>query len=163
MADARGAHRTVEGLESLLTEAQDLLARRTVAAERLSAPRNEFETDMATVSGIRRKPNPRADAQRWNRFDREAAAWAQVREAQTSVDSLTAQLIHARRNAPVPFTTEDLKAATHLRTRYGWREIVKVNTKTVSVATGYSWTDRIPKDQIMEVRRIEKTNEGTAA
>lgn len=154
LAATRRGHHSVEGLEDLLAAAQQKLAGLAAEADRLSAPRNEYETDMATVSGIRRKPSQRAEAQRHGRYDREAAAWEQVRQAQQSVDALTVSLERARSSQPVPFTEADLKAATHLRDRNGWREIVKVNAKTVSVATGYSWTDRVARAAILEVRTV---------
>lgn len=59
-----------------------------------------------------------------------------------------------RRNAPVPFTSEELKAATHVRTMFGWHRIARVSAKSVSVETGYSWTDRYTLDKILEVRKI---------
>lgn len=36
-----------------------------------------------------------------------------------------------------------------ITTRYeGWRRVVRVNRKTVSVETGYSWTDTVPYPKI---------------
>jgi hypothetical protein len=35
----------------------------------------------------------------------------------------------------------------------GWHEVVRVNKMTVTVDTGYSWTNWIPHDRIVEVRR----------
>jgi hypothetical protein len=140
---------------SALDDARAEAARLRAAAEALSKPRNEYETDMATVSGIRRKPAPRADAARWSRFDREAAAWAAVTKADARVKSLEAKADYEAKHgaaSAVPFTQEELRAAVVIRTRYGWRKVAKVNAKTVSVETGYSWTDRIPLEQILEVR-----------
>lgn len=50
------------------------------------------------------------------------------------------------------FTRADLLGATHVRTRYGWHEVVKVNAKSVTVATAYSWTDLVALDKILEIR-----------
>ena len=59
---------------------------------------------------------------------------------------------YAERNKPVPFTTEELQAARAVRTSVGWHRVARVNTKTVSVETGYSWNDRYTFDKILEVR-----------
>ena len=58
---------------------------------------------------------------------------------------------YAKRTAPVAFTPEQLKAARTIRTSSGWHRVVKVNAKSVSVWTGYSWTDRYTFDRILEV------------
>ena len=47
---------------------------------------------------------------------------------------------------------EDVKGAKAVRTATGWRIVVRVNKTTVSVATGYSWVDRIEFGRILEVR-----------
>ena len=56
------------------------------------------------------------------------------------------------RTAPVPFTPEQLKTAQVIRTTTGWHRVVKVNAKSVTVATGYSWTDRHELGKILEVK-----------
>lgn len=61
---------------------------------------------------------------------------------------------YAERTAPVPFTFEELKAATHIRTDIGWHKVVRVSAKSVTVETGYSWTDRYTLAKILEVRTI---------
>jgi hypothetical protein len=58
----------------------------------------------------------------------------------------------AIRNTPVPFTDDDYNAARLVRTKLGWHKVAKVNAKSVSVETGYSWTDRIARDKVLEVR-----------
>ena len=58
---------------------------------------------------------------------------------------------HRERTKAVPFTTEELKAARAIRTRSGWHRVARVNTKSVTVETGYSWTDRYTIDKILEV------------
>lgn len=52
----------------------------------------------------------------------------------------------------VRLTIEDIKGAKFVRTSTGWRKVVRVNAKTVSVDSGYSWVDRIDINQIVEVR-----------
>lgn len=72
--------------------------------------------------------------------------------AEEEVRSLRARVGYEKKNAPVPFTTEELKAARAVRTSSGWHRVAKVNAKSVSVETGYSWTDRYTLDKILEVR-----------
>jgi hypothetical protein len=49
-------------------------------------------------------------------------------------------------------TREDVLGATAVRDTYGWHRVAKVNAKSVTVKTGYSWTDRIEFRRILEVR-----------
>lgn len=51
-------------------------------------------------------------------------------------------------------TTADLADATHVHDGYTWRRVVRVNAKTVTVTTAYSWTDRLPIEQIRDHRTI---------
>lgn len=148
MSTPRGPEVVAEKLEKARAEHARLLE----AAEAYSRPRSEYETDMATVSGIRRKPSPRADRQRWARFDREAEMWAKVRRAGEEVKRLEAMLAAAKHNVPVPFTADELKAAKYVRDRFGWHRVVRVNAKSVTVETGYSWTDRLSIESLVEVR-----------
>lgn len=119
--------------------------------EKRLAGRHWSELDSATGSGVRRKPNAKADARRYNGYDRDGAAYAALVEAEKAVRATSAQIATAKRNAPIPFTPDELKAAVLIRTAQGWRKVVKVNAKSVSVATGYSWVDRIPKNDITAV------------
>lgn len=54
----------------------------------------------------------------------------------------------------VRLTRDDLVGATHIRVGRSWRKVSKLNVKSVSVETGYSWTDRIAFDQVLEARTI---------
>ena len=59
----------------------------------------------------------------------------------------------AAEKARPKLTRDDLAGATHVRDRFGWHKVARVNKTTVSVETGYSWVDRIPFDKVLEVRR----------
>lgn len=59
---------------------------------------------------------------------------------------------HRERTKPVPFTADQLKAAKAIRTSSGWHRVVKVNSKSVTVETGYSWTDRYTIEKVLEVK-----------
>jgi len=50
------------------------------------------------------------------------------------------------------FEREDLAGARLVRSHTGWHKVVRVNAKSVSVESGYSWVDRIAIDKILEVR-----------
>ena len=52
----------------------------------------------------------------------------------------------------VKFTRDDLRDAFAVRDQHGWRKVRRVNTKTVSVDSGYSWADLIPMDKILDYR-----------
>jgi hypothetical protein len=54
----------------------------------------------------------------------------------------------------IEFTSDELKAATHIRTDTGWHKVVRVSAKSVTVETGYSWTDRYALGKVLEVRAI---------
>jgi len=54
----------------------------------------------------------------------------------------------------VHLTRDDLLAATYVRTRFGWHKVARVSRTTVSVETGYSWTDKYEFSKILEARTI---------
>jgi hypothetical protein len=108
--------------------------------------------DHGILSGIRRTSTPRQRRHDDAKIERSIdAAMAEVK-AQQEAERAEAKAANAKRNAPVPFTPEELKAARAIRTSSGWHRVARVNTKTVSVETGYSWTDRYPIDKILEVK-----------
>lgn len=81
------------------------------------------------------------------------AAKAEI-AADAAAERAAAKAEYAARTAPVPYTAEQLAAATHIRTATGWHKVVRVSAKSVTVETGYSWTDRHPLARIIEVRAI---------
>lgn len=66
-----------------------------------------------------------------------AAAVASVK-AQEAADMAANIAAYKKRHAPVPFTSEALNAATHVRTTNGWHAVARVNAKSVTVHTAYS-------------------------
>ncbi len=50
-------------------------------------------------------------------------------------------------------TFDDVVGAKYVRDGFRWHKVVRVNAKSVTVETPYSWTDRIALDKIHEVRR----------
>ena len=108
------------------------------------------ETDTATVSGIRRKRNPKADAARYASYDREAAAFAAVAPLEMSVKVLQKRIAERDR---VRLTRDDIVGATAIRTQFGWSRVIRVNNVSVTIPTEWSWTDTVPFDRILEVRK----------
>ena len=53
------------------------------------------------------------------------------------------------------YTAADFKPGDLVKTRFGWRRVVRVNKQSLSVETDYSWTDTVPYD---EVRDSQATN-----
>ena len=72
--------------------------------------------------------------------------------AQVADEHSVARAEYARRIAPVEFTPTQLSTAIAIRTSSGWHRVKKVNAKSVTVETGYSWTDRYTLDRVLEVR-----------
>jgi hypothetical protein len=58
-----------------------------------------------------------------------------------------------REAARTHFTAEELKGAKLVQTSTGWHEVVRVNGKTVTVKTPYSWTDSIAHKKILKVAK----------
>jgi len=95
--------------------------------------------------------------------DIEATITAAVAQQAAQRTADRAEVIAAAkvRNAPVPYTTEQLRAATHIRTRSGWKKVVRVNAKSVTTAgnlfydQNVDWTDRYVLAKVLEVRTIE--------
>jgi hypothetical protein len=80
-----------------------------------------------------------------------ATAKAEIAEQQAE-EFAAAKTAFDKRNTKIPYTPEQYKAAKVVRTVTGWHKVVKVNAKSVTVATPYSWTDRIEVARIIEVR-----------
>jgi len=81
------------------------------------------------------------------------AAAAEVK-AQKDAEWEAAKAASAERKAAPrrQYTREDMAGMTQVRDRFGWHYISRVNAKTVSVETAWSWVDRIKYDDVLEVR-----------
>ena len=66
--------------------------------------------------------------------------WEGVRAAQIDTGKATG------------FDRATVKKGDRVKIRGDWRQVVRVNAKTVSVTTGYSWTDTVPYAEIQELR-----------
>lgn len=56
-------------------------------------------------------------------------------------------------NAAAPRDLDSLQPGDAIRDRYGWHVVVRINRASVAVATGYSWTQRVANESIIETRR----------
>jgi hypothetical protein len=122
------------------------------AASDRATPGGRTGYDPAILSGIRRKPNHKADARRFAAYDREAAAWRELEAQRDEVRRLEAMHRREVRDAEAPRDVESLEPGHYVRDSSGWHRVVRVNAKSVSVETGYSWVDRIALDRIIETR-----------
>ena len=144
---------TIAELEAALTAA-------TAKADRLRQQAEQSDQhaggilgdDMAVVSGIRRKPNAKADARRYAAYSKAADLWLAWKAADKDRAALEWQLNQAHRDANAPRDLDTLRPGSLIRTDTGWYRVVRVNRVSVSVATGYSWTDTVRLDRIIETR-----------
>lgn len=89
---------------------------------------------------------------------RDAATERSIQEAKDAAHAEMSAMFAANkaafaaRNKPVPFTREELEAATAIRTSYGWERVVKVNAKSVKIAAAPGWDDLVRIEKILEVR-----------
>ncbi len=84
----------------------------------------------------------------------------QQMEAQRKADKAEAKRVTAARKAAreaeaarPKLTADDVRGAGYIRDDFGWHRVVRVSAKSVTIATPYSWTDRIPLDKVLEVKR----------
>ena len=141
-------------------ELEAALAAATAKADRLRQQAEQADQraggilgdDMAVVSGIRRKPNAKADNRRFAAYDKAADLWLAWKAADKERDILEWQLDQANRDAIAHRDIDSLRPGSLVRTDLGWHRVVRVNRVSVSVATGYSWTDTVRLDRIIETR-----------
>jgi hypothetical protein len=77
---------------------------------------------------------------------KEARAAAQERYAARKADRAAEKARHK-------LTADDVRGAVAVRDAHGWHRVVRVSAKSVTVETAWSWTERIPLDRVLEVRR----------
>jgi CRISPR/Cas system CMR subunit Cmr4 (Cas7 group RAMP superfamily) len=81
------------------------------------------------------------------------AVVAEVKAGEESDRKARAAAAREAEKARPKLTAEDVQGARFVRDEYGWHKVVRMNAKSVTVETGYSWTDRIPLGRILEVRK----------
>jgi hypothetical protein len=106
--------------------------------------------DHGPLSGIRRTSTPRQRRHDDANIERSIDAALAAVKATKEAEQTEASAAYAKRNAPVPFTPEQLATARAVRTIYGWERVVRVNAKTVTVAGDFG-DYRTPIKAILEV------------
>ncbi|WP_156027412.1 hypothetical protein [Mycetocola saprophilus] len=106
------------------------------------------------IPGFGRSGNQRAARQVGAATDRAYKAWKEATGKVAYYDSKARsyQLRIAERDR-VRLERADIIGARVVRTRVGWHKVARINVKTVSVETGYSWVDRYPFAEILEARQ----------
>jgi hypothetical protein len=103
-----------------------------------------------TASYSQRKTHARHGAQSINAVvDTAVAELKAAQAAEWKANKAAAEKAEQER---VRLTRADIDGKTFVKTRTGWHRIARLNAKTVSVETGYSWVNRIPFDDILDAR-----------
>ena len=83
------------------------------------------------------------------------AAKAEIAATKAIEDAANADRIKAeriKRKAVIEYTEDEYKSARIVRDEMGWHAVVRVNAKSVTIKTPYSWTERIARPKILEVK-----------
>lgn len=146
-----------------MTEVEDLRGKLAFAMDRLKAAndamravdrRQQAAHEMGGgIPGFGGSGNQRAARQVRAAHESTQNAWKEATERidkwSYRVKRLEARLKEAER---VRYAAEDLAGAIAVKD-FEWHRVVKVNAKSVTVATAYDWTDRIPLDKITDFRK----------
>lgn len=146
---------SVAEMKSRLSYCREMLARSEKAKERAEALSESAHDLGGGIPGFGGSGSQRAASivrgahSRADRAHREADE--RIELWTRKVRSLERRIAEAER---VRYTAADLRGATHVRAAGSWREVVRVSDRSVTVTTGYSWTERIPIEQIRNFRVI---------
>lgn len=94
---------------------------------------------------------PASDELKAARAKRAAPRLAELRDKLEFWEGVRAEQIADR--TATGYTREQIQNGDLVKIRGHWREVVRANPKTVSVTTGYSWTDTAPYAEIQEHKR----------
>lgn len=89
--------------------------------------------------------------------DNYIATYRAMIRCEAAVVGLKAQIAERDRRR---LTADDLHGATYVRTSTGWHKVVRVNAKSVTVETAYSWTDRYEFGEILEALKRHARKKG---
>lgn len=132
------------------------------AAQAHTAAKDAAERVSAAASHAKGRTSPVTVANRIARL--EAELRAAQRTTSADVDRIRDELDYWTRlradqidaGAATNYGPDTIKAGDLVKIAGHWREVVRVNRTTVSVATGYSWTDRAPYAHVQAHRAIEQ-------
>jgi hypothetical protein len=105
--------------------------------------------------------NARTLAQFHRNTDSSLRRYTEAHNAAESLD-MSARVAEAKATeaSRQHFTKQELDGATLVHDGYGWHEVVRVNGKTVTVKTPYSWTETIAHGKIRAVAKPHPTEPG---
>ena len=85
-------------------------------------------------------------------IDEALAAQQAERDAQHADGVARRKAAREAEKARVRFTAADLAGAELIHDGFAWHPVIRVNAKSVTVATPYSWTERVPIEQVRQYR-----------
>ncbi|WP_430648118.1 DUF3560 domain-containing protein [Agromyces sp. GXS1127] len=94
---------------------------------------------------------PASDELKAARAKRAAPRLAELRDQLAYWEGVRAQQIAD--GTATGYTRQQIQKGDLVKIRGNWREVVRANVKTVSLTTGYSWTDTAPYAEIQEHKR----------
>lgn len=147
-------------------ELDDLRAKLAHAQERLEAANDAMRAadrkDEAAfamgggIPGFGGSGNQRAARQVRSALDSAHRAW---KEASERIEKWTHRVRRLESRIAeidrVRLTRDDVLGAVLIHDGRTWRKVIRVNAKSVSVDSGYSWVDRVMFDQIRAVKKPE--------
>ena len=153
---------SVEELRQQVARAEaDLAAATTKAEAATKRARGVLGDDPAVVSGITRGSSSRMDARRDNAYRAEHEQIAARQTAERRLAVAQRHLAQAEADSAAAANFETLAPGDLVRQAGSpsWHVVLRVNAKTVSVTSGYSWAVRVPRDRIVETRKQQPTAE----
>lgn len=81
-------------------------------------------------------------------IDAELARQQAERDAQHAEGVARRKAEREAEKARVKFTAGDLVGAEIIHDGFSWRRVIRINAKSVTVTTAYSWTERVPIEQV---------------
>lgn len=73
----------------------------------------------------------------------------------TALDAVTHDRAKLEAAGGIAYGQHNVEAGDFIKHRGGWLPVVRANAKTVSVPTGYSWTDKLPWSKVNAVARAD--------
>jgi len=123
-------------IETLGAEIRKL--ERQITAPRLDAEGGYVPATPEQIEAARARLNPYIDEKR-----DQLAYWEGVRAAQIESGTATG------------YSRENVQKSDRVKVRGHWYPVVRVNAKSVSVQTPYSWTDTVPYAELQDLSRPE--------
>lgn len=73
----------------------------------------------------------------------------------TALDAVTHDRTKLEAAGGIAYGQHNVEAGDFIKHRGGWLPVVRANAKTVSVPTGYSWTDKLPWSKVNAVAKAD--------